>query len=108
MTPAEDLAKVRARLAEVEHVYHLSTSCYYGHHDQCRLTCKACPTACLCGCHPTSRDPLLDLAYQVEHAVKQIDHFITDPRLGEAAQAILRIIRWTLIGDDLAAGGDDA
>lgn len=102
MTPAEDLAEVRARLAEVEHVYHLSTGCYYGHHDQCRLTCKSCRTACLCGCH---RDPLIDLAYQVEHAVKQIDHFITDPRLGEPAQAMFRMIRWTLSGDEPAEGG---
>lgn len=32
------------------HTY-VSTSCYHGHHDLCRLICKYCPAKCLCACH---------------------------------------------------------
>ena len=33
-----------------EHTY-VSTSCFHGHHDQCRRICKYCPALCLCKCH---------------------------------------------------------
>lgn len=38
------------RDAEPTHEY-LSTACYHGFHDRCRLTCKFCSTPCRCVCH---------------------------------------------------------
>lgn len=35
---------------EPPHTY-VSTACYHGHHDMCRLICKYCPAKCLCKCH---------------------------------------------------------
>lgn len=34
----------------VPHDY-VSTACHHGLHEQCRLTCKFCPTDCGCPCH---------------------------------------------------------
>lgn len=40
-------------LPHVEGVFphYLSTYCIHGLHADCRLTCKHCQAACLCGCH---------------------------------------------------------
>lgn len=31
--------------------HYWSTACVHLKHDECRLTCKFCATACVCGCH---------------------------------------------------------
>lgn len=33
-----------------EHFY-VSTACFHGLHDDCRLLCKWCDGRCNCGCH---------------------------------------------------------
>jgi hypothetical protein len=35
---------------EIDHDY-LSTACYHGFHERCRLMCKFCNTLCHCNCH---------------------------------------------------------
>lgn len=45
-----DPAQAMNITVEGEHAY-MSTSCYHGHHDLCRLICKYCPAKCLCKCH---------------------------------------------------------
>lgn len=39
-----------ASVLKEDHNY-LSTACWHGAHERCRLTCKFCHTPCLCKCH---------------------------------------------------------
>lgn len=37
-------------MASGDHIY-LSTYCFHGEHDSCRLVCKMCSAPCVCACH---------------------------------------------------------
>jgi hypothetical protein len=36
---------------------YLSTACFHGLHDRCRLTCKFCAVPCRCPCHGSEPKP---------------------------------------------------
>lgn len=47
---AYGLAKNLIKTSRSSHDY-LSTACLHDLHENCRLTCKYCDTACSCPCH---------------------------------------------------------